>query len=130
MATTDAQPSAEMAPMASSIRPISFAIWWKLTLIILIYCVVPGFIIGFLGYVLPFGQIQFWLVSVLVNVGGGEVAEFLLKHSDALWLALGILYNVMTFFLLFVALHWLLTKHAGRVFGGSRLVLQRTGATP
>ena len=111
----------EVQPTLGNTRRISFAIAWKLFALLWI----GPFLLGFADYIIPFGQLQFWLLTLISDVFGSAVAEYLFRSPRAMELALVTMFNVFELLLVVVLLNWLLARHIGRTFGGFRLVLQR-----
>jgi len=118
----DDAPIGEVRPTLRNTFRVTLAIWWKL---FAIYAVI-GFALGFLGYVIPYGQLRFWLANAIVNLLGPS-AEGILSAlpfsviaaaADCLVVILGAL-------LLLCILSWLVAHHIGRRFGSYRLVLRR-----
>jgi len=110
----------EVQPTLGNTRRITFAISWKLCALLWI----GPFLMGFAGYMIPFGQLQFWLTLLISNVFGSAVGQYLFRWPGAMQVAAVITFNVFEFGLVFVLLNWLLARHVGRTFGRFRLVLQ------
>ena len=110
----------EVQPTLGNTRRITLAISWKLCALLWI----GPFLMGSLGYVIPLGQLQFWLATLISNVFGFAIGEYLFRWSRAMEVASVIAFNVFELVLVFVLLNWLLARHIGRTFGGFRLVLQ------
>jgi quinol-cytochrome oxidoreductase complex cytochrome b subunit len=105
-------------------RRIAFAIWWKLCLIWL----AGGAIAGFASYLLPVGQIRFWLATVVGTVfenTGGEDAAQAFFGTGAADLTFSVLASVASAIVLYVLVNWAIASHIGRNFGGFRLALER-----
>jgi hypothetical protein len=66
---------------------------------------------GFLGYLIPWGQLRFWLAIQIANVFGDAPISVSVATRDAGWHRCHV--------------NSLLARHVGRTFGGFRLVLQR-----
>jgi hypothetical protein len=108
-------------PTLGNTRRISLAISWKLCAVLWI----GPFLMGLLGYMIPVGQLQFWLATLISNVFGEAVGEYLFRSPRAMQMAFVVMFNIFELALVFVLLNWLLARHVGRTFGGFRLVLQR-----
>jgi hypothetical protein len=111
-------------PMMAKTRRIAFAIWWKLCLI----WFAGGAIVGFASNVLPFGQIRFWLASVVATVvenSMGEDAAQAFFGTGAADLTFSVLASIAGAAVLFVLVNWAIASHIGRNFGGFRLALER-----
>lgn len=111
----------EVQPTLGNTRRITLAISWKLCALLWI----GSFLMGLAGYIIPFGQLQFWLVVQISNVFGSAIGEYLFRWPRAMQLAFVITFNIFELVLVFGLLNWLLARHVGRTFGGFRLVLQR-----
>jgi quinol-cytochrome oxidoreductase complex cytochrome b subunit len=111
----------EVQPTLGNTRRITLAISWKLFALLWI----GPFLMGFAGYIIPYGQLRFWLIGQIANVFGSAIGEYLFRWPRAMQVAFVITFNVFELVLVFVLLNWLLTRHVGRTFGGFRLVLQR-----
>ena len=111
----------EVQPTLGNTRRITLAISWKLFALLWL----GPFLMGFAGYIIPFGQLQFWLLVLISNVLGSTIGEYLFRSPRAMQLAVAITFNVFGLVLVFFLLNWLLARHIGRTFGGFRLVLQR-----
>jgi hypothetical protein len=113
----------------STTRPVAFAMWWKIVIVMGAWLLVSRFVIGFLGMVVPLGQLGFWLATLITNMFGERAATYLWGSPAAqtalhvLALAAGSLIDLA---LLLLTLNWLLANHVGRDFGGVRLLLQRS----
>ena len=110
----------EVQPTLGNTRRITLAISWKLCALLWI----GPFLMGSLGYVIPLGQLQFWLATLISNVFGFAIGEYLFGSPRAMQIAFVMTFNVFELVLVFVLLNWLLARHIGRTFGGFRLVLQ------
>ena len=111
----------QVQPTLGNTRRITFAISWKLFTLLW----VGPFLMGSLGYTIPWGQLQFWLATLISNILGPAYGEYLFQSPRAMQLALVIAFNGFELLLVFALLNWLLARHVGRTFGGFRLVLQR-----
>jgi hypothetical protein len=111
----------EVQPTLGNTRRITLAITWKLCALLWI----GPFLMGFLGYMIPLGQLQFWLATLISNVFGFAIGEYLFGSPRAMQIAFVMTFNVFELVLVFALLNWLLARHIGRTFGSFRLVLQR-----
>jgi hypothetical protein len=111
----------DVQPTLANTRRISLAISWKLCALLW----VGPFLMGLLGYVIPWGQLQFWLTILITHVFGDAIGEYLFRSPRAIEAALTVTLNIFELVLVFILLNWLLVRHIGRTFGGFRLVLQR-----
>jgi quinol-cytochrome oxidoreductase complex cytochrome b subunit len=111
----------DVQPTLGNTRRISFAISWKLFALLWI----GPFLMGFLGYVIPWGQLRFWLIVQITNVFGDAIGEYLFRSPGAMQAAFVVAFNILYFAFAFILLNWLLARHVGRTFGGFRLLLQR-----
>jgi hypothetical protein len=111
----------DVQPTLGNTRRITFAIWWKLCAVFWI----SPFLAGFLGYSIPWQQLQFWLATQIANVFGDAIGEYLFRSPHAMQVGFVVTFNIFALAVVFVLLNWLLARHVGRTFGGFRLVLQR-----
>jgi quinol-cytochrome oxidoreductase complex cytochrome b subunit len=111
----------DVQPTLGNTRRIAFAIWWKLCAVLWI----GPFLAGFLGYLIPWGQLRFWLAIQIANVFGDAIGQYLFRSPHAMQVGVVVRFNIFTLAIVFVLLNALLARHVGRTFGGFRLVLQR-----
>jgi hypothetical protein len=105
-------------------RRVAFAMWRKLSLPWAIFQLAAGFIVGFFYFVIPFGQLQFWLAARLTDKFGQEVAE-LIYNAFVNTPAAALVVLAINAAFLYAVMNWLLASHVGRSFGHVRLPLQR-----
>ncbi|WP_342360596.1 hypothetical protein [Terrarubrum flagellatum] len=111
----------EVAPTMANTRRMSFAIFWKFWLAFEI----AGFALGFISALLPWGQLQFWLIAMLARFLPSTAAEALFSSPRAIEVALGVLFHIAAALFGFLLLNALLARHVGRRFGRWRLVAAR-----
>ena len=123
----NASPGEVLATLRNT-RRVAFAIWWKLCAIAGACIFVVGFLSGFAGYVVPLGQLEFWLATQIANLIPAA-APYLFASPQAaqatMHVVLIVAANGLGAVMLFVLINWLLARHVGRAIGGYRLVLQR-----
>jgi hypothetical protein len=118
----------EIAGTRRATRRVALAMWWKLSLLWAAFQLAIGFVTGLLGYVIPFGQLRFWLATLISTLIYGLFGEQVTERIDyvlagEVTLVVALLAIEAAFF--FVLMHWLLSSHIGRTFGHFRLTLQR-----
>ena len=111
----------DVQPTLGNTRRIAFAIWWKLSALLW----TGPLLLGFLGYSIPWRQLQFWLATEITNVFGDAIGEYLFRWPPAMQFGFAVAFNLFILAAFFVLLNWLLSRHVGRTFGGFRLRLQR-----
>jgi hypothetical protein len=111
----------DVQPTLGNTRRITLAISWKLCALLWI----GPFLMGFLATMIPSGQLQFWLATLISNLFGVGIGEYLFRSPHAMQAVFVVTFNIFELVVVFVLLNWLLARHVGRTFGGFRLVLQR-----
>ena len=101
---------------------LTFAIWWKLVFLL----TVAGFIRGFAAYLLPWGQLAFWLVAKLGAIP--VLGALLWSTPGALPALLGAGEVALSGLILFGLLLGLMRFHIGRRYGGAVLTWQAPAA--
>jgi hypothetical protein len=118
----------EVSATLKNTRRVAFAIWWKLCAISGVCIFVAGFLSGFAGYVVPLGQLEFWLAVQIANIIPAAAPHLFASPQAAqatMHVVLIVATNGFAAVMLFFLINWLLARHVGRTIGGYRLVLQR-----
>jgi uncharacterized membrane protein YeaQ/YmgE (transglycosylase-associated protein family) len=113
--------ASSVSPTLANTWRVAFAIWWKFCLIQLVI----GGLAGFLGYAIPYGQLRFWLMTVISNTLSPAVNDYLFARQEAVQLAIDLAVALIGAIFLLLIMNVLVARTVGRRFGAFRLVLQR-----
>ena len=80
----------DVQPTLGNTRRIAFAIWWKLCAVLWI----GPFLAGFLGYLIPWGQLRFWLAIQIANVFGDAIGQYLFRSPHAMQVGIVVTFNI------------------------------------
>jgi hypothetical protein len=80
----------DVQPTLGNTRRIAFAIWWKLCAALWI----GPFLAGFLGYLIPWGQLRFWLAIQIANVFGDAIGQYLFRSPHAMQVGIVVTFNI------------------------------------